>query len=770
MPSEELRTEIAHRVKEFYEQDRMELDREQKRRLQRYAKYRQWTAGKTWPWKDSSDVAVPDMVAGSLRTQDYLVNAFLSSRPAMSAKARREDRQESERKVDHLLDYQLMVEQPGEQAVQEAAETFTNEPACVAYVSWIRETRRSIDVRITGPLASDEHPPDRFREMLTAEFKDSHYRSISDDEWDWEHLDEEEQIDATIQFYTNPDTREVEMLIERDAKLYEGPRVLVKKYEDVLAAPAECKNLQPPGPSNPGGATHVILRDFPPLDEIQRLRASGWYDLITDEEMEHLSGRTSSKDDTEEDDQRADIAGKSQFGARKDPSHEPLTRLLCMDVHDYDGDGVAEDMVYWVLLPAKILVKAMPLGELHPSDIPGLRPLAEGAYLPVTGLRGGISYLELTEGMHDVRKQTLDLMIDGGTIGNFPFGFYRPTSNLKNETIQLWPMELYPLAEPQKDVSFPNLPTQNQTFGFNMLATLQPMEERATALGDLQSGRVPAGKSSALRSAEGLQTLLGQAESRPERILRRFFLMWSRIHFLMHQANKHFLSKEKEFRVAGFMQPGEDPYQTITAADLDGAYDYEFRANVQNASKQAQNGAVTELMGSTINEFTVNMGIVDADSIYRMVRDKARALGVDPDNYFKPPNPDSLLPKIQAEEAISQILDGQIPYGIPAEGAEVHLGKLAEFMKSDELGFLNQEQVGILDVYIKQVGEQAKLEQQQQAAAQQAQQGFADQGQAGAGGGGGQPDLDQPQLAGGGELLDESLPSAGGGGNTGGPV
>jgi hypothetical protein len=44
-----------------------------------------------------------------------------------------------------------------------------------------------------------------------------------------------------------------------------------KDVQDVLH-PIRCENLQIPGPSNPMGAAHVILRDFPTIDEIKRLR------------------------------------------------------------------------------------------------------------------------------------------------------------------------------------------------------------------------------------------------------------------------------------------------------------------------------------------------------------------------------------------------------------------------------------------------------------------------------------------------------------------
>jgi hypothetical protein len=60
-----------------------------------------------------------------------------------------------------------------------------------------------------------------------------------------------------------------------------------KDVQDV-GHPIRCENLQIPGPSNPMGAAHVWLRDFPTIDEIQRLRKSGYYDLITDDDADKL--------------------------------------------------------------------------------------------------------------------------------------------------------------------------------------------------------------------------------------------------------------------------------------------------------------------------------------------------------------------------------------------------------------------------------------------------------------------------------------------------
>jgi hypothetical protein len=91
-----------------------------------------------------------------------------------------------------------------------------------------------------------------------------------------------------------------------------------------------------------------------------------------------------------------------------------------------------------------------------------------------------------------------------------------------------------------------------------------------------------------------------------------------------------------------------------------------------------------------------------------------------------------------------------------------------EFIQSDEVGLLDQGQPGgpqikILQAYLQEVTLKAQ-EQRQQEAQISAAQTF----QSGRQGTPGpnvqqQPNMQQPQISGGNELLDESLPGAGGG-------
>ncbi len=391
------------------------------------------------------------------------------------------------------------------------------------------------------------------------------------------------------------------------------------------------------------------------------------------------------------------------------------------------------------------------------------------SFLPIRGRVAGISLLEALEGLHDLLKTTLDQTVDSGTLKNAPFGFYRPTGSMKPETIRMVPGELYPLGNPKDDINIPQFANANESFGFNMMTMIGQFEERLTTIGDFQLGRVPAGKSSALRTASGMAMLAGQGEARPERILRRYFSGLAEIFALMHSLNQAFLPEKKKLRITGALNPGEDAYLSIgSREDINGDYDFDFDANVLNTSKAALQENLEALMSTYINEMTLQLGIIDGEGIYRMLRDYGRARGQDPQQYINEPTPGANRPRIFAEDALQIILSTMRPDGLPAEagGAIEHMEKLLAFQEADELGLLDANQLEIYKVYVGEIGQLAQQQAQQQQLAQAAN-AFSQGG--GQGGQGGRPptqappSLDNPQING-GELLDESLPSAGGGG------
>jgi hypothetical protein len=770
------REKIAQRVVDFYRADVQARSMDIEARLQRYAKYRMWSEGKDWPWEDASDLAMPDMMTHSLKVQDTIHNAIMSTRPPVISNAFNKADTEQEDNVDQLLDFQFFVENQGEKIASEMIDAFVNDGVITVFIPWVREERETHDVYTLPEIPDAETPESYFAKFIQGKYKGKIFKKKDRDGWSWEMLDDERQEWFTIDFYTVGN--EIEMDARKMATVFDAPRPMVKDYEDVVH-PVRAANLQIPSPSNPGGASHVALVDYPTLDEIKRLKKSGFYDLLTDEELKRLEaevsadqGEISGQQEKEQKDifqgAQATIATQQDgLHAGQNPDHKVITRLMCFDLYDVDQDGVNEDMIWWVLKEPKVLVKAKELTQVYPSN-PPRRPFAEAAFIPIRGRRAGISLLEMMEGLHDAMKQFFDQTIDGGTIKNVPFFFYRAASNVRPETIRMWPGEGYPLADPKNDVYFPQFSNQGDAFGLNLVTMLGQMEERLTNIGDLQLGRVPQGKASALRTVRGMQSVLGQGDARPERILRRFFMCLAEVYAQMHELNRTFLTRAKQILVNGVKSANEDPYRSIDPAKIQGRFQFDFTANAMNTSKEAMQQALDGFgQAVMMNPTMVQEGVSRSDGLYQWARDMGKAHGLNPDKYVTPPTPESDLPKMKAEEVISLIAAGNMPMCRPAEATpDEHLEKLMDWAATDDFGHLTPVQVNVFKAYLIQMNGRIQQAQQQQAKLEAAQQFQKQQRGNGTPGPQGNPDM-TPAPVGENQLMDESLPGAGGGANPG---
>ena len=767
--------EIASRVIDFYEQAMRDRQPLEDAHLERYAKFRQYTAGKDWPWEGASDVAMPDLVTISNRQQDTIHNAIFSSRPVVRSRAIKKMDAKKQEMVDHIIDYQVFEEQNGDAEMSAFIEAFVNTPVATMFTPWVTEKRTIRDVRKTEPIPGDKKPEAHFVDWIMQNYPGSAPNRMQGKEegWDWLITIEsvgEQKREIEAHFYTTKD--EVEVVLIEEAVRFDGPKVRNVEFSD-LFHPVRCENLQAPGPSNPSGSAYVIMRSYPTIDEVKRLARSGFYDRISKEELDNLSDDARQTSDDPLKDQKDTLAGASQSARERDRTHGRLTLLTCFDIYDIDNDGITEDIIWWVLLEPGIVIKAEHLTELYPSST-GQRPFSEACYMPVSGLRWGVSLLELAEGISDTKKQVFDQMIDAGTITNSPFFFYRATSQVRPEQIRMWPGEGYPTADPQRDVHFPSFNNNSQAWGLNILTLLQQWEERSTSVTDLSLGRVPAGKSSALRTVGGITAILDQGEARPQRILRRFFNALTHQWKWIHQLNTHFLKPGKQYRISGFVKPNETPYKVVEAIrDIEGKFDFGFEANVLNTSKQGQIDGMEQLFEMLSSPLAIQLGVTSPDSYYRLVRDKAKLIGTSPERYMNEPDPASNLPMVSSEEALIRIIQLELPDGRPAEGAEAHLAELAQHVAVKVDGnatvndMFNTRQRELFQVWTAKIGELAKrdkmLAEQQEAAAKS--QGAID-GAATQGGGAAPPNMDNQNVEP-NELLDEALPAAGGGGEPG---
>lgn len=746
--------------------DRMEWS---EARLQRYAKFRGWLETKNYPWPDASNQHIPLLMSNSQRTQDTLHNAVMGTRPVMSAIAIHSADKDKGKSIDELQDYQLFVEQNGEEKVGELIDSFVNDGKFVAFIPWVKEQRETIDIKPV-PFAPDGVPQEAiYQQVLMEQFPESFFELTGEDTYTIRWIDEHQKPQrATAEFYRDEDGRYF-VLITRQTVIFDGPCVIPKALEDIVV-PSRAANLQPPGPSNPNGADHVIMVDYPSWDEIKRLQDSGYYDLLKQEELDKLEERTqrevgdhgsqTATDPEQHKIQRDALAGMHYGNAST--TSKIFTRLTYFGRYDLDSDGFEEEVVARVLLESKQLCRLRHLQEEFPTPIPR-RPFAEATFLPVPGQFYGISLLELLEHMHNLMKVLLDQMVDKHTLANTPWGVYRSASGVRPEVIRMAPGELYPVSNPQMDIVFPQMPQQDQTIALNLLAYIQQWAEKTSMLGQLQFGGVPQGKASALRTSTNMMSVLQQGDARPERILRRFFRGLAEIYQQMHQLNQAFLPPNKQYRVTGIVPAGQDPYRQIESPRaISGPFQFDFKANSLNTSKALQSQILTESAPMLINGLTMQLGLVTVEEIYNLIRDILQSKGQDPNKYLKTP-PQANQPKVTAPEAMGQMAQGILPQGIPAEGAQMHLQALQQFMQDPryaELLQLDPSFQMIFQAYLQQVQMQVM---QEQMMAQLAQQ-FADAlgGGAGQGGpeGGLTPGADRMMPQGQNQVMDESLPGA----------
>ena len=790
------RTAIAERVIKFFKDDNVNRSADLERRVQLYAKFRMWTEGQDFPWPGASDVGLSDITAAVLKLEDTMVNAVNQTRPCIVSKAYKKVDSEKQKKVDDLLDYQFFEEASGEEKIGKMARNFVVDGVVRIFTPWIKEKNSVHTIRQLEPIPEGTPPGHYFAQQMMTAYPAPYQIAENDpDGWRWTVRKEREVF--TVDFYTGKDGM-VEMDAERIATVFDGPCPLVKDYEEICY-PAGAENLQRPGPSNPRGAAHVVMHDYPTLDEIKRLIESGYYDQPSDEDLKKLGMAIEDRHEgqimREQKDVMAGVVRREDEAITQErkpgePSeamvndHKPLTRLTCFDIYDYDGDGKAEDVIWWVILETKTLLRVRELTQQFPSN-PPRRPFAEAQFLPEN-----VSLPELMEGLHDVSKVVLDMTINKGALELSPWGLYRQTSSIRNETIRYKLGELYGVSDPKNDVHFPQMPNSGSSYGFNMLSTLTAFEERLVTTGDLQYGRVPQGKASALRTVRGMQSILGQGEGRPERVIRRFFSCLSEIYAQMHELNQAFLPKGKQFRVFGVARPGDDPYRTLQdpAAEIYGRFTFGFSANAMNTSKQALQEALGQLGQTLMNPLMLQMGIVQPDGAYNWGRDYTKALGQDPDRYLSPPSPESNLPKYTAEDVINSIMSGVLPECQPLEDAQTHMDRLMEFattqtvqvkhpatgtmVEAPAIHLLTPQQIDLLKAYlnltVQRVAEQRRKAQLVAAAGSQAGTG-APPGIPGPAPGQ-QPNpqaANQQAMLGKNELANEALPGAGGGGNPG---
>ena len=721
-------------------------------RLQRYAKYRGWLAEKTFPWPGAANVHPPILQIAELRSNAALHNALLTRRPLLSAKAAQSANVPKEQRITDLIDWQLFVEPGSERAervIGDYVSAFLQDGNAVLYTPWVRDAR-TITTTVHRAVPPGAEAETELLALLAEQCPGGLLVGVQGSEYTLEVPRPSGPTSVTAIAYQD-DAGALEVVIERDETIYDGPVVLPLAIDQVYVS-TRCENLQPPSEWNPGGAPYVIVTVGFRLDDIRRGQASGRFNQLDADGLEKIeawakgqSGASATGDESEAMQQQKDTLEGREHTAPiteaeedADLGHAWVPALMVFDRWDLDGSGLQTD-AYWIIAPdARVLLEARRLTDRWPAVRP-YRPLAEACAIPVPGRYYGIGLLELGEPLYDLIKGTFDQAYDSASLSNLPFGFYAAGSKMMTEVIRMAPGELYPVpGSPKETLWFPNLPTRDQSWAFQVIGLANQFFERLVSIGDIQLGRVPTGKASALRTFGTTAALLQQGDVRADQLLVRLFSGLRQVARFFHLMNRALLPPGKEIRRIGWMGERAQAYVRVDPAELDAEMDFEFRPDflLTNGPMLAQ--AIQSMLAVTATPLAMQLGIVDPQRFHNAIADFVRALKLDPARYLKLPD-EGQDPPILAEEAISLIHAGHRPSGPPLEGPEVHLKKLGQFLQSDAFGLLSPTAVALFRAWTFHV-QQAAQQQQLLQAAQGFQQMLAQ------GGGGQMSPMQEPGI------------------------
>jgi hypothetical protein len=704
-------------------------------RLQRYAKYRGWLQEKTWPWAGAANVHPPLLQAAELRQNAGLANVLTTQRPLVSAQETQEVNKERAQTITDLLDTQLFLDPgPGraERRMADYVSAFLQDGNAVAYTPWVRDERTVTRMVYLPPIAGDHDAavqdwidrtyPDTETVVLVDQVENRFILEATPPDGGPSH-----QITITA-YSTARDGLELE--ITEPTVQFDGPVMLPLAISSVYV-PTRTDNLQPPSPANPSGAPYVAVEWSYPLDWIRRAKRDGTLNQLDADGLKAIEAWAKGQAGSPKNDHPDRDALETQKDEMEGRTHESppdtddanlgIQNIPCFLVFDQwalTEDGDLEDVVWVVQEETRVLLDARRLTERWPATRP-YRPFGEAVCLPVPGRYYGISLLELGEHLYDMIKGTLDQSYDANSIASLPFFFYSATAKLPADRMRLGPGEGFPVpGDPKAAVYFPAIPQRDQSTALQFVGLFTQYLEKTMQIGDLQFGRVPTGKASALRTVGTTQALLQQGDVRADQMLLRLFEGIRQIALNFHRMNRHLLPPQKEIRRLGWAGEAGQAYGHVRVEDIDADTDFEFRPDFMLSNKANQAAALQEIMQVLVSPLAMQMGAVGKEQFRRLIQDFVRAKSQDPRRYVAPPGPDATAPAILATEAINMLIAGQRPEGPPLEGLEAHLKTMTEFFNSDAFAALAPHGLLLFKEYMASLVQQQQQQSMLQAAGQ----------------------------------------------------
>ena len=666
----------------------------------------------------STPIHIPVVMYHVQRTAAGLVSAVLGGGRVVRAMARNRAFLKRQETVTEFLNYQLLHDLNLEETLDKLAVDFLVHGKFIVKVPWVTKKETT---RVFHKFDADT-PPEQVLEQLYPGITDTMQDSKNEFLWKVKRPAAGTERDVTltdeVEFFPADDRTDV--VVTGEETTYENPMVVRKRLEDVVVPnPDTLQELRK--------AAWIIDRSWITVDEVKRLHRDGIYDLLTDEDMEAVEQWGSHEKNELRDVKgvRDVVAGQQGVEPRSDETgtRTGLTVLEYYGWWDVNDDGFKERVIFWVIEELKLLARAKYLSEVYRDNE---WPYAEAGFIQTEGFyQMGVP--ELAEGLQDAIVMLHNQGLEWGLITSAPFGFYRPSSGMKPETIRYQPGELIPLDNPKEDVVFPQFPTAQQQWRFNEEALLNQYLDRTLAQGPVQFGQPPEGRASAVRTARATLALIGQSDLLADLTLRRFYRGVQRLFYLVWRRDKEFLPPGRAFRIVGAADPAQDPFRTLQSREeLAGDYDFELIGTNFTANRDSIRQTILLIFQTLLNPLTLQTGIVGVRNIYEIAKELLLSLDrKDFDRFISKPAAASAEPPKEPQEEHDMMMNG-IPARVnPNEDIQGHLQAHMEFVMSDSFGSVPAHYVPLFKAHLQETMQAAQMFQQAQAS----QAGAAEQTQ-----------------------------------------
>jgi hypothetical protein len=279
-------------------------------------------------------------------------------------------------------------------------------------------------------------------------------------------------------------------------------------------------------------------------------------------------------------------------------------------------------------------------------------------------------------------SQEIDLIhnikVDIGIMAAQPIGFYRAATGMDPVKLNIKPGDLIPVDDPSSHVFFPNLGDRSGFFKDEEAILMQHVE-RLTAINDINTAVL--GRQGAARTATGVSALVNENSANLDIFIRRLQRGYKQLLRVLWQMLQQRVPDGIEFRVTG--KDGNEYFRRIeNKMQLRQNMDFFLEANSAQSNTMMLREVSTQILAQTLNPLLIQMGVVDANSVYEAEKNFFMSLGVkDYQRYLRRP---PMAPiQLTGEEEIARIIHGK-SVEINPQGDHAGFIRHAERMLADK--------------------------------------------------------------------------------------